>query len=184
MSFARLSRGHVLAVVAALALMLAMAADWYTTATGEQIRRDQTALPDAEPGTVLADEVAAERERGSYQAEEEERNAWQASGVLDRLILTLLVGSVLLALATAALRAADRRYPPPFTPSAIAAAVAAAAAVLVAVRIVVEGAFVTGGEVEVGAPLGLLAVGLLAVGAGLAARSERAASEPRAPATS
>lgn len=184
MSFTRLSRGHVLAAAAALALMLAMAADWYTTATGEQIRRDQSVLPDLEPGTVIAEEVEAERQRGSYQAEEEERNAWQASGVLDRFILALLVGSVVLALAAAALRAANRRYPPPLTPSAIAAMVAAVAALLVAIRIVVEGVLVTGGQVEAGAPLGLLAVGLLALGAALAARAERAdraVSETRTP---
>lgn len=177
MNVLRLSRGHVIAAVAALALMLILALDWYSTETGEQIRREQSVLPEVEPGTVVADDIAAARREASDEAEAEERNAWQADGLLNRLVLVLLVGSVTLALAAAALRAADRRYPPPLTPSALAAGAAALGALLVMYRIVDEGT-ATGGEVEIGAPLGLLATGILAVGAALAVRAERAESDP------
>ena len=50
---------------------------------------------------------------------------------------------------------------------------------LVAVRIVDVGAGEAGGAVELGAPLGLLAVGAIAIGSALAARAERAPEPER-----
>lgn len=178
MTFLRLTPGHVVAGVAALVLLLFMALDWYTTDFGEEARRVEDVQGTPEPG--VAGEVDRElTEEAAIQAEEEESTAWTAGDALDRVILVLLLVSVILALAAAALRAADRRYPPPLTPSTIAAAVAAVAAVLVAVRIVDVGAGEAGGAVELGAPLGLLAVGAIAIGSGLAARAERAPEPER-----
>jgi hypothetical protein len=173
MDLFRLTRGHLVAAAAALALMVFMALDWYSTDFGEEARRIEEIQ--GEPEGALAGQVTREvTEEASIQAEEEEENAWQANGVLDRVVLALLVGTVLLALAAAGLRAAGRRYVPPLTPSVIAAIVAGMSAVLVAARIVDEGAIEVGGAVELGAPLGLLAVGTIALGAALAARAERA----------
>jgi hypothetical protein len=171
-SLFRLTPGHVVAGVAALALLLAMALDWYSTDFGEEARRIEELQGDPVPGAGgdVEREVA---ESASIEAEEEERNAWQASGVVDRIVLALLVGSVVFGLAAAALRAADRSYPPPLTPSLLAAGFGAAGALLVAIRIIDVGAAEAGGAVEAGAPLGLIAVGALALGAALASRSER-----------
>ena len=44
MSFTRLSRGELLAMVAALALLLVMATDWYSTKRGEQARDVQSKI--------------------------------------------------------------------------------------------------------------------------------------------
>lgn len=172
MSLFRLSPGHVVAGVAALALLLAMALDWYSSDFGEDARRIEELQGEPVPG-VGGDVEREVAESASIEAEEEERNAWQASGVLDRILLALLIGSALFGLAAAALRAADRSYSLPLTPSLLAAGFGAAGALLVAIRIVDVGAVEAGGAVEPGAPLGLIAVGVLAVGAALASRSER-----------
>jgi hypothetical protein len=166
----------VVAAVAALALLLVMALDWYSTAEGEEARRIEEIQDEPEPG--VAGEVTREvTEEAAIQAEEEERTAWTAGDALDRIVLVLLLASVILALAAAVLRAADRRYPPPLTPSVVAAGLAAVATLLVAVRIIDVGAVEAGGAVEPGAPLGLLAVGAIAIGSTLAWRAER---EPEA----
>lgn len=173
MTFLRLSRGHVIAAAAALVLLLVMSMDWYTTDFGEEARRIESIQDDPEPGTLAGEATREVTEEAAIQAEEEEETAWQATGALDRVILVLLVATIVLALAAAALRAADRHYPPPLTPSLLASGFAAAAALLVTVRIVQEGAVEAGGAVAAGAPLGLLGLAAIAVGAGLAARTER-----------
>jgi hypothetical protein len=178
-TFLRLTPGHVVAAVAALVLLLFMALDWYSTDEGEEARRIQGLQGEPEPG--VAGEVTREvNEEAEIRAEEEESTAWTAGDALDRVILVLLLLSVILALLAAALRAADRRYPPPpIAPSAAAAAAAALGAVLLAVRIIDVGAAEAGGAVELGAPLGLLALGAIAIGSGLAARAERAPEPER-----
>lgn len=173
MTFLRLSPGHAVAAVAALVLLLVMAMDWYTSDFGEEARRIESIQGEPEPGTQAGELTREVTEEAAIQAEEEEATAWGASGALDRVILVLLLATVLLALVAALLRAADRRYPPPLTPSLLVAGLAAAAALLVAFRIVQEGAIETGGAVAPGAPLGLLALGAIAVGASMAARVER-----------
>ena len=172
MSFLRLSPGHVLAAAAALVLLAVMAIDWYSTDAGEEARRIEEIQGDPEPG-IAGDVTREVTEEAAIQAEEEERTAWSAGDALDRAVLVLLLASVVLALAAAVLRAADRRYPPPLTPSLVAAGFAALAALLVTIRIVDVGAGQAGGAVEAGAPLGLLAVGAIALGSVLAARAER-----------
>jgi hypothetical protein len=174
-TFLRLSPGHIVAAVAALVLLAIMAIDWYSTAQGESFRRDESLIQEdeLEPGTQAFDTQQQLSEDASIQAEEEERTAWTASDALDRVVLVLLLASIVLALAAAFLRAADRRYPPPLTPSGVAAAAAALAALLVAVRIVDVGSGEAGGAVEAGAPLALVALAALAVGSVLASRVER-----------
>lgn len=179
MTFLRLTRGHLVAALAAFVLIAAMAVDWYSTDFGQEQRRIESIQ--GEPDENSPDQVTRQvLDETSTAAEEEEQNAWQASGVLDRLVLVLLVGAILLALAAAALRAADRRYAPPYTPSVLAAVTATLAALLIALRILQVGAIEVGGVVEIGAPLGLLAAGVLAFGAARAARAERneAAASP------
>lgn len=173
MTFLRLTRGHAIAAVAALVLLLVMAMDWYTTDSGEEARRIQSIQDEPEPGTLAGEATREITEDAAVQAEEEEQTAWQAGGALDRLILVLLIASIILALAAAVLQAAGRRYPPPVTPSVVAACFAAAAALVVAARVIQEGAVEPGGQVGPGAPLGLLALAAIAVGGSLAARAER-----------
>lgn len=176
MTFLRLTPGHLIAMVAALALLLFMALDWYSTAEGESLRRDESLLGEdqAEPGTLQLEAQQDLQAEASIQAEEEEQNAWTATDALDRIILVLLIASIVLALAAAVLRAAGRRSSSSLTPSLVAAGTAALAMLLVIVRIIDVGAAEPGGAVEAGAPLGLLAVGMVAFGSVLAFRAERA----------
>ena len=182
MSFLRLTRWHTLAAVAALALMLFLALDWSTTDLGEVVRRDQELI--GEPANPSSESAARQQELNQdadIAAEQEERNAWQAIDFLDHVVLLALLAAVALALAMAAARAAGRRPSAGISLSIVTAVAGAAGALLVMVWIIREGAVVVGGQVELGAPLSLVAAGLIGIGAARAARVERAeagAAEP------
>lgn len=184
MRFERLARGHVVAAVAALILLLVMAMDWYGSHAADLAHQigdsAQTSGAQAgEAGRALkqdADQIIAR----------DEKNAWQEKGTLDRVLLVLLLLSVFLPLYAAAHRAAGRRSTPPFTPSAVAAVVAALTGLLVAYRIVNEPGSDAVTTVKIGAPLGLIALFAIGLGAASAFQGEanwaemrRAASAPR-----
>lgn len=177
MTFLRLTRGHVIAVVAALALLLTMSAlDWSTTDQGEEARRIQGIQDEPEPG--VAGEVTRDvTEDARIVAEGEERTAFQPGSAIDWLALLALIASIVLALAAAALRAAGRTWGVPIGASVLTAGVGAVAAILVMIFIIQVGAFEVGGQVGIGAPIGLVLVGALTIGAALAARTERAEAE-------
>lgn len=180
MTFTRLGRGDLLAMVAALALLLVMATDWYTTAVGENARdiqgKIQPKLNDQVEPSISA--------REGEVADSQEKNAWQADALIDRVVLVALLAAAVLALIAAYLRAANRRLGPP-SPSALASLVGLAAAMLLVYRILQPPGLNAAAVVKPGAPLGLVCVGLLAVGARVAALAERrppAGAEEAAPA--
>ena len=175
MTFRRLTRGHVLALVAALALLLVMALDWYGTDAGEEARQIERG---ANPSGATAGEVGRKvQEDARIVAERNEFTAWQADPFADRLILFTLLAAIALAIAAAWLRAANVRFKPPFTPSALAAIVGAAAVLLLAARIVQKPNADAGATVKAGAPIGLLCAGLLTLGARAAWNAERDPAE-------
>jgi hypothetical protein len=170
MTFTRLGRGDLLAMVAALALLLVMATDWWTTKLGEQARDVQSKiLPQVNNDGSTPTESAKE---GAF-ADSQEKNAWQAGALIDRLILIALVAAAVLAIVAAWARAADRRLGPP-SPSAVASIVGLAACLMLVYRILQPPGLNAAAVVKAGAPLGLLCVGLLTIGARVAARGERA----------
>ena len=181
MTFLRLRRGHAVAGVAALVLLLVSAMDWYSTKQGEEARRaERLALPEGAEG---ANVTRGLREEAEIRAEQEERNAWQADALVDRLLLLLLLAAVLLAFVAAARRAAGR---PSVSASRLAFAVATAGALLITYRIIQPPGLNSAATVKAGALLGLLATGALAFGALRAFRGEQAerraaAEEPAAP---
>ena len=177
MTFTRLGRGDLLAMVAALALLLVMATDWYTTKLGEQARDVQEKiLPQVNNQTVPSESA----KEGAF-ADSQEKNAWQADALIDRLILIALVAAIVLALVAAWARAADRRIRiGRLTPSALASIVGLAACLMIVYRILQPPGINSGAVVKAGAPLGLLCVGLLALGARVAARGEAAAGDAAA----
>ena len=169
MSFARLSWGHWLAAGAALALLLIMAMDWYGTAFSDSLRRDEGLVStegqlSGETGRELAEQIPPAAELG-------ERNAWQAYSGFDLPILLLLLAAVVSALAAAALFAAARLYEPAV--SAVPTVVGILAILAVSYRLIDEPGFDTVTTVRSGAPLGLLALGLLTLGAARARRVEQ-----------
>lgn len=184
MNFERLLRADLIAAVAALVLLFVMALDWYSTVGGKEARRIEQI---AEPSGALAGEVEREvQQTARFAAEDAERNAWQATGAIDRIILLGLLATVVLAIAAAYLRAAARRFDPPSTPSALAALVASLTAVLVAYRSFQEPGLDQANTVEAGLPLALVVLAVIALSCRAAMREEEQgtawADEPAEPA--
>jgi hypothetical protein len=178
-TFARLTRGDWLALVAALALLLVMSLDWYSTEAGVDARKDAQSI---QPRGATAGEVARALDRSANEAANRaEKNAWQADAFADRLILLALLATAALAIASAFLRAADVRFGRPWSPSALTAVFGLGAVLLLAARIVQKPSAEIGAVVKVGAPLGLVCVGLVAIGARVAWNTERDDSEAESP---
>lgn len=173
MTFLRLTRGHLIAAVAALALLPVMAAvDWSTTEQGEEARRIESIQDEPEPG--VAGEVTRDvTEDARIVAEGEERTAFQPGSALDWLMLLSLLATIVLALTAATLRAADRGWGLPIGPSTLTAALGTVATVLVAAFILQVGVVEVGGQVAIGAPIGVVLAGAVVVGSAMAARAER-----------
>ena len=185
MRLERLTTGHVVAAVAALVLLLVMAMDWYGSRAADLAHEiNSSAITRGSQGG----EAAAVREDADRVIARDEKNAWQEGGFLDRLLLVFLLLSVFLPLFAAAHRAAGRRARPPWTPSTFAAIAAAIAALLVAVRIINEPGNDALTTVKIGAPIGLLMLAIIGIGAASAFRGEsdwaelrRQAGAPEAP---
>lgn len=177
MSASRLTRWHVIALLAALLVMLFSAIDWWSTDAGEDLRRTQ-GLAQPEPGEGPEQQQFDRdvQDQASVGAEELERNMWQPEGALDRVVQLLALAAVITALGAVALRLAERRGPPV---TAIAASVAMLAALAIAIDVVRTGNE-PGGQIEIGAPLALVALGALAFGAARAARREQGDERPAA----
>ena len=171
MSLARLSPGHAVAALAALALVLVMAMDWYGSTLGDEARRvEERTQPSGAEGGQIARRLEAD---ARILAEREERNAWQTREPLDAIVLTALLAAAALGLGAAAARAADRRWPL----SASAAVAAGVAAGLVAVRMVEEPGLDEVTTIKAGAPLALLTLGAMSLASLAASRPERTAAE-------
>src|SRR5688500_6983628 len=136
-----------------------MSFDWYGTDAGEEARQIERS---ANPRGATAGEVGrAVKEDAKIVAERNEATAWQANPFADRLILFVLLAAIALAIAAAWLRAANARFKPPFTPSALTAIVAMAAVLLLAARIIQKPDADPGATIKAGAPIGLLCLGFL-----------------------
>jgi hypothetical protein len=170
-TFKRLRVGDWVALVAALALLLVMAMDWYSTQEGVEARKDEKSI---HPHGATAGEVGrALDESARIAAEDAEQNAWQADPFPDRVILFALLGTIALAIAAAWLRAAGLRFEPPWTPSAVAACFGLFTALLLALRILQKPSSDIGAVVKLGAPLGLVCLGTIVLGARSAWNAER-----------
>ncbi|MEA2495568.1 MAG: hypothetical protein QOJ29_3479 [Thermoleophilaceae bacterium] len=183
MRFERLTRGHTVAAVAALVLLLVMAMDWY--GSHEADLAHQIAKSANTSGAQAGEAGRAVKADTDRIIARDEKNAWQTRGGVDRLLLALLLLSVFLPLAAAAHRAAGLRAEPPWTLSAVAAICAAATALLVAYRILNEPGNDGTTTVKIGAPLGLVVLAIIGLGAAAAFQGEagwadmrRAAAEP------
>jgi hypothetical protein len=172
-------RGHAIALAGALALLLVMAMDWYGTATGDEARRIERLTEN--PSGAEAGEIDRRlNEDARFVAEREEKNAWQADALIDRIILGALLASILLAVLTAFARASGAKPTKGVGPAGLTAVVAAVASILVAYRIVQEPGLDQATHVKLGAPLALLALGLIALGMSSALRADEreAKAEP------
>jgi hypothetical protein len=165
MSFGRLRAADWVAFVAALALMLSTAADWYSTEGGRQAREFEQGAPAQGEGAELADDAAA-------AAEDEERNAWQAEGAIDRVILVALLGTAALTILATFARAAGRRSEDGIGLTAWAGMAAALTALLVLYRVIQEPGFDEVNTVQYGAPLTLGVLGVIAFACAMSVRAD------------
>ena len=177
MRFERLARGHVVAAIAALALLLVMAMDWYGSREADRARELSSGA--AVSGAQAGEAGRAVKDDAERIIARDEKNAWQADDGLDRFLLILLLLSVALPLFAAGYRASGRRAEPPWTPSAAAAVVAALAALLVAFRIVDNPGDDATTTIKVGAPLALLLLAAIGLGSANAFKGEAEWSELR-----
>jgi len=174
-TFERLIAAEALAMVTALALLVAMSADWYSTHQGDEARRiERSTAPKGGAGGQIS---RALEERARIVAEGQEKNAWQLKDPFDRLILGVLLATVVLALCAGFLRAAGRRFEPPWSPSALAAALGVLTALLVGYRMVDQPGVDQATTVKSGAPIALILLGLLVLFCARAVQAEQAAIE-------
>ncbi len=182
MSFGRLPRANIIAAAAALVLLFVMALDWYSTVAGKEARRIE-ALSQPE-GALSGTPERRIQEEARFSAEDAEKNAWQVSGALDRLILLGLLATVLLTLGGVFLRAASKRSGAPVTPSVLGGLAATVTAVLVAYRLLDQPGLDEATTVESGLPLALVVLGVIALSSRAAMREEepgRLSRPPRSP---
>jgi hypothetical protein len=179
MTFERLRPADWVAFAAALALLVVMALDWYTTPMGNEARHiEQRNQPHGALGGDVAREVQSEARQAADQAE---RNAWQADAGIDRVILVALLLTAGLGVAAAFFRAAGRRFEPPLTPSTLAAVAAVIGALLVAYRIIQQPGVNDVTTVQAGAPLAVAVLGALAFASAAGMRAEESGTEFREP---
>jgi drug/metabolite transporter (DMT)-like permease len=176
-TFARLRGPDWVAMVAAVGLLFVMAMDWYGTRLGDEARRVE---PLAQPRGALGGEAEREvRQDAALSAQGQERNAWQEDRGIDRAILAALLATVALAVGSAFLRAAGRRFEPPLTPSLLTAIAAAATALLVLYRILQEPGFDEVTTVKVGAPIAVAVLGVVGLAAATCVEREQHGNEFR-----
>jgi drug/metabolite transporter (DMT)-like permease len=159
-TFARLRPADWVVLMAALGLILVTAADWYSTQSGEEAR----SLEDSARQLDV-------RERAALIAENEERNAWQPVAFADLLVLIGLLATAALSVLAAYSRAAGR-----LGGTALAGLAATLTALLVLFRILQEPGFDELTTVQLGAPLALVLLGLIALAAAVSLRQEESAA--------
>src|SRR4051812_590971 len=158
-----------------------MAMDWYGSHAADLAHQAVQGINTA--GAEAGETERAVKEDADRIIARDEKNAWQEPATLDRVILAMLLLSVFLPLFAAAHRAAGRRATPPWTPSALTAVVAALTGLLVAYRIVNEPGNDVTTTVKIGAPLGLIALFAIGLGAAWAFQGEVNWAETRRTAT-
>jgi hypothetical protein len=166
-SFTRLRAAHWVAFLAALALLFVTAMDWYSTTTGDEARRiEELAEPEGAAGGQVEREV---QQRARETAEGAEKNAWQADGAIDRLIL---IGLLLTAALAVVAGFAAARNPDSTALAGLAGVSAAITALLVTYRIFQEPGFDASTTVKAGAPVALLVLGVIAIASAITLRTE------------
>jgi hypothetical protein len=163
--------GHAIALAGALALLFVMAMDWYSTAQGDEARRIES-ITEGNSGAESGEIDRRLNEEAGFVAEGEEKNAWQADALIDRILLVLMLAAIALAVLTAITRAAGAKPTKGLGPAGLAALCAAGAAVLVAYRIIQEPGLDAATNVKAGALLALLALGMIALGSAYALRAD------------
>jgi hypothetical protein len=169
-TFARLRPSDWVVFVAALAILFATASDWYSTTRGEEARQIQE-----QAGNSDAPERRDVERDAAALAEAHERNAWQEDALIDRIILIALLATSALGVVAAFWRASGRGSHG-LGAFGLAGLAACITALLVLYRIIQEPGFDELTTIEIGAPLALAVLGVMAFACAMSLRE-------RAPAT-
>ena len=171
-------RGHAVALVGALALLLIVAGvDWYGTVQGDEFQRIEEQTEGAS-GAEAGEIDREQNERAGEAADRETKKAWEADGLIDRVLLGVMLGAILLAVLTAITRAGGAKPTRGLGPAGLAAILATLAAALVAYRIIQEPGSDVGTTVKLGAPLALLPLAMIAIGSSSALRADDREAAP------
>ena len=186
MTFLRLNRWDWAAFIAALALLFTMSFVWWTSAQAQECRRgERLQTPPSTLRGVQSDQFRHDVIQSARDcAAKSERNAWQADGAIDRVLLIALLVAAGAAVVAAFMLAAGRRAEPPWAPSAIASLAGLTAALLLLYRILQPPGPNSGAVVTGAAYVGLILVSVLAFASRLATLVEREPAESSADAGS
>ena len=172
MTFLRLNRWDWVAFAAALALLVVMSVDWYTTSQGQECRRIERLQTPS--GGVQGDIIGSDVRRSAREcAERREKTAWQAPGTIDRFIAFVLVVAIGSTVAAAFFHAAGRRFDPARSPNAVAVWAGLLGSLLVLYRILQPPGLNEAAVVKWGAPVGLACAGVLTIASRSAQRATR-----------
>jgi hypothetical protein len=155
-TFERLRPADWVVFVAALALLFTTAPDWYSTTRGEEARQIQK-----QAGSSGAQERRDVARDAAALAESQERNAWQADALIDRIILIALLATSALGVGAAFWRAGGRGSDG-LGAFGLAGLAACVTALLVLYRIIQEPGFDELTTVKIGAPVALGVLGVMA----------------------
>jgi peptidoglycan/LPS O-acetylase OafA/YrhL len=172
-TFARLRPADWVVFVAALALLFTTAPDWYSTQTGDTAREiEEQAQPDE--GLPSGQTQAEVEEDAAAIAQDEERNAWQEEGAIDRVILIAMLATAALGVVASYWRAAGRGV----ALYGAAGVAASATALLVLYRILQEPGFDEVTTVKIGPPLALGVLGVMAFASATSIREDPQPAPP------
>ena len=176
MTFERLRISDWVVFVAGLALLFTTAPVWYSTTAGDEARRVQQEAQPEEGAPTGQSQAEVEREAGLL-ADNAEKNAWEANGSIDRIILIGVLLTAALGVLAGFWRASGRpaRGLGPYALCGLAACVTA---VLLLYRILQEPGADEMTTVKIGAPLTLGVLGIYAFAAATSLRDEEAPEEP------
>lgn len=166
-----------MAGIAALGLLLVtVGMDWYGTTQGDEAREieEQTeGASGAESGEIQRNV----HERAAEVADRETDKAWEADGLIDRVILVLLGATIVLAVVTWFTRSLGGRPTKGLGPAGACALLASVTAVLVAYRIIQEPGFDDATTVKAGPVVALLLLAAIAIGSSWALRDDEQQEE-------
>lgn len=165
--------GYIVAGVAALALALVTAGvDWYQTAQGKEARRIEE-ITDNPSGAQSGEIDRRLNESAKEVGDRETDKAWEADALIDRIILVMIIGTIVLAILTWFTRSlGGRPTPKGLGPAGLCAILATVTAILVAYRMIQEPGLDEGTEVKIGPLIALLLLGAIALGSASGLRAD------------
>jgi hypothetical protein len=176
LTFERLRISDWVVFVLALALLFTSATVWYSTVAGDEARRVQRDAQPEEGAPTGQSQAEVEREAGLL-ADNAEKNAWEAHGTIDRIILIGVLLTAVLGVLAGFWRASGRPARG-LGPYALCGLVATVTALLLLYRILQEPGQDELTTVKFGAPLTLGVLGAYAFAAATSLRDEEAREEP------